>query len=159
MLRFLRFVVPPRVLGFVPSSRKTLRLWAWGCSPGPHTGLIGGGDRTSQVPGGPHCERALLFDPGGTLALGHCRASVLSSAIRHDVDSHNSQNFEAQSHGPPIRCLRFAGWVTPPPRKTRFRMAGQPCPGGSGYPLGPTERFQVIHPPSPGFAWRTGNIR
>ena len=22
-------------------------------------------------------------------------------------------------------------------------MAGQPCPGGSGYPLGPNERFQV----------------
>jgi hypothetical protein len=119
------------------------------CGPGvvhrsPHTGFIGGGDRTSQVPGGPHCKRALLFDPGGTLALGHCRALVLSSAIRDDVDSHDSQNFEAQSHGPPTRCLRFAGWVTPPPRKTRFRMAGQPCPGGSGYPPGPNEKFQVI---------------
>jgi hypothetical protein len=52
--------------------------------------------------------------------------------------------FEAQSHGPHIRCLRFAGWVAPPPRKTRFRMAGQPYPGGTGYPLGPSERFQLI---------------
>jgi len=110
---------------------------------------------TSQVPGGPHYERAVLFDPGGTSALGHCRASVLSSAISDDVDSHNLVNFEAQSHGPPTYCLRFARWVTPPPRKTRFRMAGQPCPGRSGYPLGPIERFQLLHPPFPGFAWRT----
>jgi hypothetical protein len=49
-----------------------------------------------------------------------------------DVDSHHFQDFEAQSHGPFTRCLRFAGWVAPPPSKTRFGMAGQPCPGGSG---------------------------
>jgi hypothetical protein len=30
-------------------------------------------------------------------------------------------------------------------------------PGGVGYPLGPNERFQVILPPFPGFAWRTEN--
>jgi hypothetical protein len=41
-----------------------------------------GNDRTSQVPGGPHSERALLFDPGGTSALGHYRASMLPSAQR-----------------------------------------------------------------------------
>jgi hypothetical protein len=47
----------------------------------PHTGLIGGGDRTSQVPGEPHYERALLFDPGRTSALGHYRALILPSAF------------------------------------------------------------------------------
>ena len=52
--------------------------------------------------------------------------TVLPSATFDDVDSHQFQNFEAQSHGPLTRCLRFAGWVAPPPRKTRFRMAGQP---------------------------------
>ena len=46
----------------------------------PHTGFIDGGGRTSQVPGGPHYERALLFDPGGIFALGHYRASMLPSA-------------------------------------------------------------------------------
>ena len=51
---------------------------------------------------------------------------MLPSATFDDVDSHQFQNFEAQSHGPFTRCLRFAGWVAPPPRKTRFRMAGQP---------------------------------
>jgi hypothetical protein len=43
--------------------------------------FIDGGDRTSQVPGGPQYERALLFDPGGTSARGHCCASMLPSAI------------------------------------------------------------------------------
>jgi hypothetical protein len=64
------------------------------------------------------------------------------------VGLRENRNFGAQSHGPFTRCLRFAGWVAPP-RKIRFRMAGQPCPGGSGYPLGPTERFQVIPFPFP----------
>jgi hypothetical protein len=31
------------------------------------------------------------------------------------------ETFEAQSHGFGTHCLRFAGRVTPPPRKTRFR--------------------------------------
>jgi hypothetical protein len=48
----------------------------------PVTGYFDGDDRISQVPGGPHCERALLSDPGGTSALGHYRASVLSSTVR-----------------------------------------------------------------------------
>ena len=46
----------------------------------PRTGFAGGGDRISQVPGGPHYERALLFDPGGTSALGHYYTSMLPSA-------------------------------------------------------------------------------
>jgi hypothetical protein len=66
--------------------------------------------------------------------------------------------FVAQSHGLHTRCLRFAGWITPPPRKTRFRLAGLPFPGGTRYPLGPNERFQITPPPLPGFAWRTHNI-
>jgi hypothetical protein len=35
-------------------------------------------------------------------------------------------HFGAQSHGPRTRCRRFAEWVAPPPRKTHFRIAGQP---------------------------------
>ena len=75
------FAVPPRALGFVPADARRS-----GCGPGvvyrtPQYRFIDGGDRSSQVPGGPHYERALLFDPGGTSALGHCRASMLPSAI------------------------------------------------------------------------------
>jgi len=64
------------------------------------------------------------------------------------VGSRDNQHFGAQSRCPLTRCLRFAGWVAPP-RKTRLRMAGEPCPGGSDYPLGPTERFRLFHPPFP----------
>jgi len=46
--------------------------------------------------------------------------------------------------GPAHPLSRLRGWITPPPRKTRFRMTGLPCPGGNDYPLGPSERFQAI---------------
>jgi len=39
----------------------------------------------------------------------------------HDEGSH-IRTFEAQSHGFGTGCLRFAGRVTPTPRKTRFRL-------------------------------------
>ncbi len=54
---------------------------AWDCLPDSQTGFVDGGDRTSQVPGGPHYVRAVLSDPGRTSALGHYRASVLSCAL------------------------------------------------------------------------------
>ena len=114
------------------------------CLLDSQTGFIDGSDRTSQVPGGPHYERALLCDPGGTSALGHYRASMLSSANWKASTPTTNTNFGAQSHGLYTRCLRFAGWITPPLRKTRFRMAGQPCPGGTEYPQGPNERFQIF---------------
>ena len=68
-------------LGFVPAAARR-----YSCGPGvvhrnPQTGFTDGDGRTSQVPGEPQYERAVLFDPGGTSALDHCRASVLSSAV------------------------------------------------------------------------------
>jgi len=39
----------------------------------------------------------------------------------HDEGSHEC-TFEAHSHSFSTRCLRFAGRVTPTPRKTRFRL-------------------------------------
>jgi hypothetical protein len=129
-------------LGFVPAAARRTS-----CGPGvvhrnPHTGLIDGDDRTSQVPGGPHYERAVLFDPGGTVALGHCRASVMSSAVlttsTPTISKISRLNHTARSLAV---CASQGG--LPHPRKTRFRMAGQPFPGGIDYPLGPNERFQV----------------
>jgi hypothetical protein len=55
-----------------------------------------------------------------------------------------------------LSTLRRVG--CPKPRKTRFRMAGQPCSGGTDYPLGPNERFGIFHPPFSGFAGRTQTI-
>jgi hypothetical protein len=81
--------------------------------------------------------------PVGPLRSATTALQVLSSAIWTTSTPTTLPDFGAQSHGPLTRCLRFAGWITPPPRKTCFRMAGQPCPGGTGYPLGPNERFRV----------------
>jgi hypothetical protein len=78
-------------------------------------------------------------------------------AFRHSngVGSRNETDFGAQSHRPHTRCLRFAGWITPPPRKTRFRIAGQPFRAGLATRWVPTKGFRSSHPPLPGFAWRT----
>jgi hypothetical protein len=78
--------------------------------------------------------------------------------IEDVVGSFNLLNFEAQSHGPPTDCLRCAGGRTPRP-KARFMMAGQPCPGGSGYALGPIEAFRLFHRPFPGFAGALQNSK
>ena len=88
--------------------------------------------------------RALLSDPGGTSALGHCCASVLPSAISDGVGSHENRNFEAQSHGPLARCLRFAGRVTPSPRKTRFRLPAWRCRAGLVARWVPVEGFCFV---------------
>jgi len=57
-----------------------------------------------------------------------------------------------RGHGHPCASLQ--------PRKTRFRLAVLPWPGGSPYPLGRATRFQLVlglHglPPGRGFSWRT----
>jgi hypothetical protein len=100
-----------RALGFVPAAARR-----HSCGPGvvhrhPQTGLIDGGDRTSQVPGGPHSERALLFDPGGTFALGHCRASGVVFRQMDGVDSHDSQTFRGSITRPAhsLSTLRRVG--------------------------------------------------
>ena len=52
-----------------------------------------------------------------------CQATTASRFCPHLCDSkgsHNEGTFEAPSHGFCNRCLRFAAWVTPGPRKTRF---------------------------------------
>jgi len=59
--------------------------------------------------------------PAGPLYSATAALRVLSSAFTTTSTPAITEHFEAHSHGPHIRCLRFAGWVTPPPRKTRFR--------------------------------------
>jgi hypothetical protein len=95
----------------------------------PTTGLFDGDDRTSAL--------------------------VLSSANWTASTPTTNANFGAQSHGPHTRCLRFAGWITPPPRKTRFRrlanLTGRDwLPGGSqrkvsGHPSS-FPRLRLTHP-------------
>src|SRR6202030_4033171 len=109
----------------------------------PTTGSFDGNDRTSQVPGGPLYERALLSDPGGTSALGHYRASMLPSAQRTASApttmlisglNHTARPFAvyaSQSELLHHHARLASGWLA--------NLSGR-----TGYPLGPTERFQII---------------
>ena len=154
-LRFLRSAVPPLRLGLCSRSRKTLRLRAWGCSPESPYRFFDGDDRSSQVPGEPRYERALLFDPGGTSALGHCRASVLSSAksttstptmssisgLNHTA--HSLAVYASQGGLPHHHARLASGWLASLIR------------AGVATRWVPLKGFRFIHPPFPGFAWRT----
>ena len=72
----------------------------------PEPAFFNGNNRTSQVPGEPLHQRALLLDPGGTLMQCHKHQDV--AFLESDgVGSHNESDFEAQSHGPLIPCVRF----------------------------------------------------
>ena len=58
--------------------------------------------------------------PAGSVTPGH---TVRRRGPRSlDDEGSHEVPFEAQSHGFDTCCLRFAGWVTPPRRKTRFRL-------------------------------------
>ncbi len=88
----------------------------------PIPGFACGNDRVSHVPGEPKCAYALLSDPGRS---GPTRPYSETDAAPEHLNAkgtHDELSFEAQSHGLGTRCLRFAGWITPPPRKTRFRL-------------------------------------
>jgi hypothetical protein len=116
--------------------------------------------------------RAVLFDPGGsprqtiglfgpTLDAQRCCLPLL----RRRRPPH-PPTFEAQSHGPYARCLRFAATVTrcfEQLRKTRFRLVV--LLGRTGFePAGLLREVSAsvvaLHwlPPHPGFSWRTEGI-
>jgi hypothetical protein len=114
----------------------------------------------SHVPEQPHCTFALLYDPGwngGVRPLRHTNAVPAATRARTPIDD----SFGAQSHGFSARCLRFAGWVAPPPRKTRFRLPAKLCRVGFTDPLGCCERFPTVAfvtclPPLSGFVAHGG---
>ena len=107
--------------------------------------------------GNPHAYMPCSQTPARLATPGHRGAANVAFRSRNNVGPRES-HLGAPSHGLHARCLRFAARVTPGPRKTRFRLAGQPCPGGVGYPLDPFERFRATVPccsPLPSLAWRT----
>ena len=73
-----------------------------------------------------------------------------------------SAHFEARSHGPRARYLRFTSKGCPSTRKTRFWLLARLCQTGLK-PAGSQERFPVVigsghsRPPLPGFAHRTAH--
>ncbi len=58
--------------------------------------------------------------PAGPITPGHSRCAG-TAPVQTTTKAPAGMSLEAQSHGLGTRCLRFAGWITPPPRKTRFR--------------------------------------
>jgi len=82
--------------------------------------------------------------------------------VTMSVGSCINKYFGVQSHGLPPPCVRFAVWIAPRPRNTRFRLVASlgrveavPPPQGS------TERFRdataslLLSQASPGARWRT----
>ena len=59
--------------------------------------------------------------PAGPITLGHSRC-IGTAPVQTTTKAPAGMSLEAQSHSLGTRCLRFAGWITPPPRKTRFRL-------------------------------------
>ena len=151
-LRFLRSPVPIArylfaLLGQVRTAREP-----GGLMPLPRSGVSTETARSPKFLGTPWL-RALLFDPGGTAALGLYSASVLPSAL-------------STASAPATNTFR-GSIIRPASSPSTLRRAGHPAttqdslpaawpasPGGLGYPQGSFARFHFIHPPCPGFAWR-----
>ena len=127
--------IPPRFVAFArrypPSTCDSLRRTPGATStasglvsrcPRPG-GLYDGDDEASRGPGKPTRTHATRSDPG------EVAASTASETRRDDLPSNarrrpsHSMHFGAQLRGLRAPCERFAPWVTPGPRITRFRLA------------------------------------
>ena len=127
--------IPPRFVAFArryhPSTCGSLRRTPGATStasglvsrcPRPG-GLYDGDDEASRGPGKPTRTHATRSDPG------EVAASTASETRRDDLPSNarrrpsHSMHFGAQLRGLRAPCERFAPWVTPGPRITRFRLA------------------------------------
>ena len=89
----------------------------------PPGGLYDGDDEASRVPGKPTRTHATRSDPGEVAAstASEMRRDNLPSNARRRPSQ--TMHFGAQSRGLRAPCERFAPWVTPGPRITRFRLA------------------------------------
>ena len=142
----------------LPCRGKCRPTWARGCSPVPHPGSLSGNGRISQVPEGPLCLHAVLFDPGRILAPLSSVARISPSAFG-TASAPAANSFEAPSRGLHAPRVRLTPAVTRA-RATLGSGCGPALPGGIDCPLGSTERFppsccHYMLPPLPGFAWRT----
>jgi len=130
-------------------------------NPLPSSALVEIG-RISQVPGQPLREHALLFDPGGPAASGHCDASDIAfpsvdsvgSAFRH-LSRLNHTACSLAVYASQLGLLRLT------PRKTHYPLTA--TLGGAGLePAGLHSKVSLrnitshhVDPPSPSFAWRS----
>ena len=124
----------------------------------PWTALGRGDDQTSHVPGEPIGPMPCSSTPAGPAywAIGYADAAPAGSTTRAPAVG----TFEAPSPGWGTRHLRFAGWIAPPPRKTRFsrRTSGlaKLCqagfsPAGFHRKVSEMHFYLTAHPPLPSF--------
>ena len=83
---------------------------------------------------------ATLLDPGGISTPGPPRRVDAAFRCVKGVGSPGRSALGAESRGLHNRCLRFAAWVAPAPRKTRFRLVANLCRAGLS-PAGLLRRF------------------
>ena len=154
VLRFLRLAVPLLASVFVSPQ---------GPTPTQGPGTFGSGSSTTpafeemEVTGSPrflenpNCAFAVFSDPGRTDASGHRDAPTWPPlAARRRLLARG--NFGAQSHGFGTGCLRFARWVSPTGRKTRFWVLAKLSQAGLNTRRAPTKGFNgasYIISPSP----------
>src|SRR5271157_3241932 len=95
-------------------------------------------------------------DPGVTRQAEWTMSKLPGAAPATDNDEGSPRgDFGAQSHSVRSGCLRFAGVVTHPPRKTRFRLLVRLYRTGLVTRRVPSERFQASdYPPLPSFLAR-----
>jgi hypothetical protein len=158
-LRFLRSVVPPLRLGLRSHTRKALRLWAWGCLP--DSPLPVARRRRQDLPGS--WQDPVMNVPCSSTPAEPPRSTT--TALRYCLPPSRRCRLP--------RLLCFRGSITRPTHSlsTLRRMDcsiatqdslpdGWPAfPGGLVARWVPTKVSGAILPPSPGFAWRTGNDR
>ena len=112
---------------------------------------------------------ALVVDSGGSypgrppgLAVPTLRLLGLAFRALCPVGTRNFPDFGALFYSLRARCLRFASVVTFRSRKTRYRLAALPWPGGTltRWVAAPGFFHVGLHgsPPGRGFAWRTGGL-
>lgn len=120
--------------------RATFASWAVGHparQPGAH---IGGRHRTSQVPGEPPCIGAPLSDPGGTPPPGLYGDAVLPSAVL-GASAPASPVISGLHHAARMLAVYASPQQLPAAAQDSLPAGGQPLPGGTGYPLGPSRSF------------------
>ena len=83
-----------------------------------------------KFPQKPLPPRTCSFGPGRTGRNSPCRSARRGHGYGNGRGFFN-WTFEAQSHGPTTRCLRFAPMRCRPARKTRFRPRDCALPGGA----------------------------
>ena len=123
-LRFLRLAVPSRAPVFVPPAGSDADPGAWGFLETGNPGPLLDDTETTGPPRfleNPHVHMPCSLTPVGLTHLAHDDASA-RPPYHHTTRAPDEWAFGAQSHGLCTRCLRFAGRITPPPRKTRFRL-------------------------------------